>query len=108
ARCAGRKKSPATSAAATSAAPPSTAATGLGTTPVVYHVAPAASRFAAPEKGINPCIQPPKGVALSTLESQRAATVPVQGNGHYDGMTRVFLQPIAAPSILGLYGFAGA
>lgn len=45
---------------------------------------------------------------MSTLESQRAATVAVQPDGHYDGMTRVFLQPIAAPSILGLYGFAGA
>src|SRR5579875_575049 len=45
---------------------------------------------------------------MSTLESQRAATVAVQSNGHYDGMTRVFLQPIAAPSILGLFGFAGA
>ena len=29
-------------------------------------------------------------------------------NGHYENVTRVFLQPIAAPSILGLYGFAGA
>src|SRR5581483_8411500 len=45
---------------------------------------------------------------MSTLESQRAATVAVHPDGHYDGMTRVFLQPIAAPSILGLYGFAGA
>jgi len=45
---------------------------------------------------------------MSTLESQRAATVGVRPDAHYDGMTRVFLQPIAAPSILGLFGFAGA
>jgi uncharacterized protein len=47
-----------------------------------------------------------------------SATTPASGaahrqNGHYEladwrAHTRVFLQPIAAPSILGLFGFAGA
>jgi uncharacterized protein len=45
---------------------------------------------------------------MSTLEAPRAGNVAYETNGHYDGMTRVFLQPIAAPSILGLFGFAGA
>src|SRR5918912_237426 len=45
---------------------------------------------------------------MSTLEERRAtasAGVSESSNGF---ATRVFLQPIAAPSILGLAGFAGA
>src|ERR671939_1164489 len=49
-----------------------------------------------------------KEAKMSTLEERRAtasAGVPESPNGFG---TRVFLQPIAAPSILGLAGFAGA
>src|SRR5437763_16977605 len=45
---------------------------------------------------------------MSTIEERRAvATAGVDGAA--DGFaTRIFLQPIAAPSILGLFGFAAA
>jgi succinate-acetate transporter protein len=48
---------------------------------------------------------------MSTLEERRAtAMAGTNSNGWADGFAppRVFLQPIAAPSILGLAGFAGA
>ena len=47
---------------------------------------------------------------MSTIESSRRQTeLDVARDGLNGGVaTRVFLQPIAAPSILGLFGFAGA
>ncbi|HET8979378.1 MAG TPA: GPR1/FUN34/YaaH family transporter [Solirubrobacteraceae bacterium] len=57
---------------------------------------------------------------MSTYESSRAAPYPEQhsreSNGHRNGdaslewrdRTRIFLQPVAAPSILGLFGFASS
>src|SRR4051794_2945885 len=40
---------------------------------------------------------------------QRVERVEYEHNGHHEDVAaRVFLQPIAPPSILGLYGFAGA
>src|ERR671934_155532 len=47
---------------------------------------------------------------MSTIESGRRQTeLDIARDGLNDGVaTRVFLQPIAAPSILGLFGFAGA
>src|SRR3954449_2635449 len=45
---------------------------------------------------------------MSTIEERRAVAT-AGGDGAADGFaTRIFLQPIAAPSILGLFGFAGA
>ena len=47
---------------------------------------------------------------MSTIESSRRQTeLDIARDGLNDGVaTRIFLQPIAAPSILGLFGFAGA
>ncbi|TML47973.1 MAG: hypothetical protein E6G21_12385 [Actinobacteria bacterium] len=47
---------------------------------------------------------------MSTIDSSRRQTdLDVARDAPRDGVaTRVFLQPIAAPSILGLFGFAGA
>lgn len=49
---------------------------------------------------------------MSTLdERRRAASAGVNGDTAWEGefaRPRVFLQPIAAPSVLGLFGFAGA
>jgi hypothetical protein len=45
---------------------------------------------------------------MSTLERQRAAREPAAGNGYEGFEPRIFLQPIAAPSVLGLFGFAAA
>src|SRR5919198_3410141 len=47
---------------------------------------------------------------MSTIESSRRQTeLDIARDGLNDGVaTRVFLQPIAAPSVLGLFGFAGA
>src|SRR5213082_973889 len=47
---------------------------------------------------------------MSTIESSRRQTeLDVARDGSPNGVAaRVFLQPIAAPSILGLFGFAGA
>lgn len=47
---------------------------------------------------------------MSVLEQHR---MEIEGNGRSEGVrdglpTRIFLQPIAAPSVLGLFGFAGA
>jgi succinate-acetate transporter protein len=45
------------------------------------------------------------------MEEERGAEMPYEDNSSAPANTdraRVFLQPIAAPSILGLYGFAGA
>src|SRR5919199_5006478 len=48
----------------------------------------------------------------SVRETTRRAGVAADGNGHVEYephfATRVVLQPIAAPSVLGLFGFAGA
>src|SRR5919199_6500635 len=48
----------------------------------------------------------------SVRETTRRAGVAADGNGHVEYEPhfepRVFLQPIAAPSVLGLFGFAGA
>src|ERR671930_1383855 len=47
---------------------------------------------------------------MSTIESSRRQTeLDIARDGLNDGVaTRIFLQPIAAPSVLGLFGFAGA
>src|SRR5881398_446818 len=47
---------------------------------------------------------------MSTIDSSRRQTdLDIARDAPRDGVaTRVFLQPIAAPSILGLFGFAGA
>jgi succinate-acetate transporter protein len=45
---------------------------------------------------------------MNTAEQQRTARVSATGNGFGGFEPRIFLQPIAAPSILGLFGFAGA
>ena len=45
---------------------------------------------------------------MSTLERQQVAREPTAGNGYNGFEPRIFLQPIAAPSILGLFGFAAA
>jgi hypothetical protein len=45
---------------------------------------------------------------MSTLERQSATYSPAAGNGSHAFEPRVFLQPIAPPSILGLFGFAAA
>src|ERR671924_1652886 len=46
---------------------------------------------------------------MGTIESSRRQTPLDVARDSYDGVaTRVFLQPIAAPSILGLFGCAGA
>ena len=45
---------------------------------------------------------------MSTLERQQAAQAPAVGNGYKGFEPRIFLQPIAPPSILGLFGFAAA
>jgi hypothetical protein len=45
---------------------------------------------------------------MSTLERQTAARSPAAGNGWNGFEPRIFLQPIAPPSILGLFGFAAA
>ncbi|NED51990.1 hypothetical protein G3I24_13945, partial [Micromonospora aurantiaca] len=54
-----------------------------------------------------------EGAAAAT-PAQGAAAAPRRGANEpgehalWEDRTRVFLQPIAAPSILGLFGFAGA
>src|ERR671928_2036812 len=46
---------------------------------------------------------------MSTIEASRRQTeLDIARNGHDDFAPRIFLQPIAAPSVLGLFGFAGA
>ena len=46
---------------------------------------------------------------MQTFDSSRAQTELDVARDTHDGVaTRIFLQPIAAPSILGLFGFAGA
>jgi uncharacterized protein len=46
---------------------------------------------------------------MSTIEASRRQTeLDIARDGHDGLATRVFLQPIAAPSVLGLFGFAGA
>ena len=50
---------------------------------------------------------------MSVLEQREPHAVPVSGTGHENGdgpafPTRVGLQPIAAPSVLGWFAFAGA
>jgi succinate-acetate transporter protein len=51
-----------------------------------------------------------KGGTMTTIDSSRRQTeLDIARDNQHDGVaTRVFLQPIAAPSILGLFGFAGA
>ena len=44
---------------------------------------------------------------MSTLERQQVAREPTAGNGYNGFEPRIFLQPIAAPSILGLFARAG-
>src|SRR4029079_12990771 len=57
-----------------------------------------------------PSCQRPKGGAMSSMAHERAAEATRNGHGHEWGgiPARIFLQPIAAPSVLGLFGFAGA
>jgi succinate-acetate transporter protein len=46
---------------------------------------------------------------MSTIDERRAVASAGLSDHSADGVaTRVFLQPVAAPSILGLFGFAGA
>src|SRR5919109_1014954 len=46
---------------------------------------------------------------MSTIEASRRQTeLDIARDAHDDFATRIFLQPIAAPSVLGLFGFAGA
>src|SRR5919206_1173200 len=46
---------------------------------------------------------------MSTIEASRRQTeLDIARDGHDDFAPRIFLQPIAAPSVLGLFGFAGA
>lgn len=47
---------------------------------------------------------------MSVLEEREAPALPVDGHPAADGAfpTRIVLQPIAAPSVLGWFGFAGA
>ena len=45
---------------------------------------------------------------MTAIEQRPTMTEWAHGDGHGYAPPRVYLQPIAAPSILGLYGFAGA
>jgi succinate-acetate transporter protein len=45
---------------------------------------------------------------MSTMEERRATAMAGPDSGTNGWATRVVLQPIAAPSVLGLFGFAGA
>src|SRR5919197_2418636 len=48
-------------------------------------------------------------MSIPERQAQQGSSVSGAPSGEWDGVqTRVVLQPVAAPSILGLYGFAGA
>src|SRR5205823_13948107 len=74
----------------------------------------AASCFSAGVQG-NRRRNPSRGFLMSTIDERRERTSAGvarehDGDGWYEGFARprVVLQPIAAPSVLGLFGFAGA